>query len=164
MNGKQVAAGVRCAHHQPTEGACRTVRPASVVAGYAVTALVFLLLDGIWLSTMASRLYQPALGHLVAPQFALLPAAIFYPLYVAGVVYFALVPALQAGRARVALVRGAALGLLAYATYDLTNQSTLRDWPWLVTLVDLAWGAFVTSCAATVAAAVLLRRRVANSH
>lgn len=130
-----------------------------LLAGYGLTALVFLALDTAWLVTMADRLYRPALGHLMAPQFALAPAAAFYLLYVAGMVGFALVPALAAGRRRVALVRGAALGLLAYATYDLTNQATLRDWPWTVTLADLAWGTFATAVAPAAAAAWMLRRR-----
>ena len=128
-------------------------------AAYGLTALVFLALDAVWLSTMAERLYRPALGHLMAPQFALAPAALFYPLYIAGIVFFALAPALAAGRARIALGRGAALGLLAYATYDFTNQATLRDWPWAVTLADLAWGTFATGGASLVAALVLLRLR-----
>jgi uncharacterized membrane protein len=79
-------------------------------------------------------------------DFSIGPAVLFYLLYVAGLVYFVMLPA---SRSRDALLRGALFGLIAYATYDLTNQATLRDWPWQVTLVDLVWGAFVTgtSCA-----------------
>ena len=129
-----------------------------LATAYGLAALVFLALDAAWLTTMADRLYRPALGHLLAPQFAPSPAVLFYALYVAGIVGFAIAPALSAGRARVALARGAAFGLLAYATYDLTNQATLRDWPWAVTLADLAWGTFVTATAAGVAARLLLRK------
>lgn len=121
---------------------------------YAVAATVFLAMDAVWLSLMASRLYRPAIGHLMAEQPALAPAALFYLLYVAGIVFFAVAPALEGRRGWLsALGAGALLGLLAYATYDLTNQATLRDWPWHVTAVDLVWGALVTGCAAAVAAA-----------
>lgn len=129
-----------------------------ILAAYGLTALVFLSLDAIWLTTMAERLYRPAIGHLMAPGFAATPAVLFYALYIAGIVFFALAPALAAGRARIALARGAALGLLAYGAYDLTNQATLRDWPWMLTFADLAWGAFATGAASFVAALVLLRR------
>lgn len=137
------------------------MKPKRLAAAYGLTALVFLALDAAWLTTMADRLYRPALGHLLAPQFAPVPAVLFYALYVAGIVGFAIVPALAAGRARIAVARGAAFGLLAYATYDLTNQATLRDWPWAVTLADLAWGTFVTATAAGVTARLLLRKALA---
>lgn len=121
---------------------------------YALAAAVFLVLDAIWLSLMASRLYRPAIGHLMAEQVSLPPAVLFYLLYVAGIVVFAVLPALGARRpVLAALGLGALLGLLAYATYDLTNQATLKQWPWYVTVVDLAWGAFVTGSAAAAAAA-----------
>lgn len=120
---------------------------------YAITACVFLALDAVWLTLMAERLYRPAIGHLMAERFALAPALLFYVLYVAGIVLFAVAPALQARRGVLhALMLGALLGLLAYATYDLTNQATLQRWPWRVTLLDLAWGTSVTALAAAAAA------------
>jgi len=118
---------------------------------YAVTLAVFLALDALWLLTMYDRLYRPAIGHLLREGFALAPAAAFYALYILGVVVFAVLPGLAAGRAAAAMARGALFGLIAYATYDLTNQATLRDWPWAVTLIDLAWGAFASALAAGVA-------------
>ena len=130
-----------------------------ILAAYGLTAVVFLALDAVWLATMADRLYRPAIGHLMASQFALAPAALFYPLYIAGIVFFAMAPALAQGSARSAMGRGAALGLVAYAAYDLTNQATLRDWPWALTLVDLAWGAIATAVAGGVSTWLLLRRR-----
>jgi uncharacterized membrane protein len=113
---------------------------------FALVLLVFLAIDAIWLSIAGQRLYRPAIGHLMREDFSIGPAVLFYLLYVAGLVYFVMLPA---SRSRDALLRGALFGLIAYATYDLTNQATLRDWPWQVTLVDLVWGAFVTgtSCA-----------------
>ncbi|MEJ5989758.1 DUF2177 family protein [Ramlibacter sp. PS3R-8] len=125
-------------------------------AAYAVTALAFLGLDAVWLTSMADRLYRPALGSLMADKFALGPAAAFYFVYVAGIVGFAVAPAVASGSATGALLRGLALGFVAYATYDLTNQATLRGWPWSVTLADLAWGTVATGLAAWAAAAVVL--------
>lgn len=116
---------------------------------YAVTAVVFLALDGVWLTTMADRLYRPAIGHLMSGSFRMAPAVVFYALYVVGVLVFAVMPAFATGQWTTALGRGALLGLVAYAAYDLTNQATLRDWPLHLTLADLAWGTFVTAAGAT---------------
>ncbi|MDQ6638725.1 MAG: DUF2177 family protein [Pseudomonadota bacterium] len=121
-----------------------------LLIAYPVTAAVFLALDAIWLTTLAGRLYRPALGHLMLDRFEVLPAMAFYVVYIAGVIVFAVVPGLASRRWATALGRGALLGLVAYATYDLTNQATLRDWPWRVTLADLCWGTFVTGVAAAV--------------
>ena len=118
---------------------------------YATTLIVFLALDAVWLTTMAERLYRPAIGHLMLDDFKLLPAFAFYLVYVVGIVVFAVMPGLACGRTGSALARGALFGLVAYATYDLTNQATLRDWSWTVTLADLCWGTFVTAAAATAA-------------
>lgn len=126
-----------------------------IAIAYVATALAFLALDAVWLSTMAERLYRPAIGHLMAERFAVAPAALFYVIYIGGIVFFAIAPALEARRPVVsALGHGALLGLLAYATFDLTSQAVLKDWPWHVTLADLAWGAFVTAMAAAAGAAV----------
>jgi uncharacterized membrane protein len=119
-----------------------------VLIAYPATALVFLALDAVWLTTMADRLYRPALGRLMLDRFELVPAAAFYLLYLVGVVFFAVAPGLESRRWTTALGHGALLGLVAYATYDLTNQATLRDWPWRVTIADLCWGTFVTGVAA----------------
>ena len=99
---------------------------------------------------MADRLYRPALGHWMQEPFAVGPALAFYAIYFVGVVVFAVAPALAGRRWRVAFGLGALLGLVAYATYDLTNQATLKDWPWHVTLADLVWGTMVTAVSAAV--------------
>jgi uncharacterized membrane protein len=105
------------------------------------------VLDAIWLTTMGPRLYRPALGELLAPQPNMRAAVAFYLIYVAGIVFLAVIPALREASAIRAVTSGAALGLIAYATYDLTNQATLRVWPVHVTLIDMAWGAFLTAAA-----------------
>lgn len=120
----------------------------AVLAAFALTAVAFLALDAIWLTAMASRLYRPAIGHLMRADFDVVAASAFYVVYLSAVVGFVV---RQAGSPRGAAVRGALFGFAAYATYDLTNQATLRDWPWLVTAADLAWGAFATASAAAFA-------------
>lgn len=123
-----------------------------IAIAYAVAALVFLALDVVWLTTMSSRLYRPTIGHLMADGFAFAPAVLFYAIYVGGIVYFAVVPAMAERKVTDALVRGAMLGFVAYATYDLTNQATLKGWPWSITLADIAWGTFVTASASAAGA------------
>ncbi|SON55638.1 putative membrane protein [Hartmannibacter diazotrophicus] len=117
---------------------------------FVATALAFLGLDAIWLSVMASRLYRPKLGSMLADTFNLPAAAVFYVLYIFGLTFFVLTPALASGRWQTAALYGALFGLVAYGTYDLTNQATLKDWPVLITIVDLCWGMFVTSAACIV--------------
>jgi uncharacterized membrane protein len=131
--------------------------PRPLVAAYLLALACFLALDACWLSVMGPRLYQPALGALMAPQVDWWAAALFYPLYIGALVFFAIVPALDAARPGMALARGALFGLAAYATYDLTNQATLRDWPWAVTLADLAWGTVASGSAAFAATRLAVR-------
>ncbi|HWA60387.1 MAG TPA: DUF2177 family protein [Caulobacteraceae bacterium] len=120
-----------------------------IVVAYAGAALAFGALDGVWLSATGGALYRPALGPLLADQPRLAPAALFYLIYFAGLCGFAVAPALRSDRWTHAARRGAGLGLVAYATYDLTNQATLSTWPAWLTAVDLAWGAFASACGAT---------------
>lgn len=112
-------------------------------AGYAVFLVAFGICDAIWLTTMASRLYRPALGDWLIDPPRYLPAMLFYFGFPLAVLYFATMPALREGSASSALVNGALIGLLAYATYDLTNYATLRAWTLTITLADLAYGTIV---------------------
>ena len=122
---------------------------------YLATAVVFLGLDFLWLSVMGPALYRPVLGESVLEKFNLIPALFFYVIYVAGIVVFAVSPALDNGRWTTALLYGALLGFFCYATYDLTNQATLKQWSTLLTVVDMAWGTLVTAAAATVASLLI---------
>lgn len=128
---------------------------------YTSAAAMMLALDFVWLSTMAARLYRPELGDLLADDFRAGPALAFYVFYIFGVVRFAALPALREGGWRKALLNGALLGLVAYGTYDLTNQATLRRWPFVVTAFDLLWGAFLTGASAL--AAFLAAKRITPS-
>ncbi|HWW11651.1 MAG TPA: DUF2177 family protein [Brevundimonas sp.] len=114
---------------------------------YLGAGVVMAILDAIWLTTVGPRLYRPAIGELLAPNPNLRVAVVFYLIYVAGIVFLAVMPALRDGSPLRALTSGAVLGLVAYATYDLTNQATLRVWPTHVTLIDMGWGAVLTAAA-----------------
>ena len=115
---------------------------------YFATGLVLLVLDAVWLLSMNRLLYRALLGPILLDTAKLAPAALFYLLYVFGVVFFAVAPALSSGRWTTALVHGALLGLVAYATYDLTNQATLKGWSGVVSLADMCWGAILSATAA----------------
>ena len=117
--------------------------------GFAASGLAFLGLDAVWLNYAAPRLYRPLLGDILREGFSLPPAIAFYLIYITGVLIFAVAPALEGGRWTGAALRGAMLGFLCYATYDLTNQATLRTWSTTITVLDLAWGTFLTAVAAT---------------
>ncbi|HEY2069889.1 MAG TPA: DUF2177 family protein [Rhizomicrobium sp.] len=117
---------------------------------YIAALVTMLCLDGIWLSQSFAAIYQPVLGPLQAEKTNWPAAAVFYLLYPAGVLLFATFPALRGAGWTAALLNGAALGLFAYATYDLTNYATLRGWTLRITLADIAWGIVITAGAATV--------------
>lgn len=106
------------------------------------------VLDAIWLTQVGPRLYRPAIGELLADKPDMRAAVAFYLIYVCGIVVIAVSPALRDGSVMRATMMGAALGFVAYATYDLTNQATLRVWPLHVTLIDVAWGTLLTAVAA----------------
>ena len=104
----------------------------------------FLLIDGIWLTVVAKNFYAKNLGYLMSKTPNLAAAGIFYLIYIITLVVLVISPALQKGSLLTAVLTGALFGLCAYATYDLTNLATIKDWPLLVTVVDLIWGAFVS--------------------
>jgi uncharacterized membrane protein len=120
----------------------------SYFAAYAGAMLVFLGLDAIWLTIMSNRLYRQVLGDMLAEKLNVTAAIAFYLVYGLGIVILAIAPALREASGLRAALNGAALGLVAYATYDLTNQATLRIWSTRLTLVDIVWGAALTAVAA----------------
>ncbi len=125
----------------------------AIAAGFVTAALVFLACDAVWLTFAGARLYQPDIGAMLAGRPRLGAAAAFYAIYLAGMTFFCIMPALAGGGVRAALFRGAAFGFVAYATYDLTNQATLMIWTTRVTVFDLMWGAAVTAAASACGAA-----------
>ncbi len=118
------------------------------LAAFGTSAIVMLALDAVWLTVMGDRLYRPVLGDWMRESFLLPPAVAFYVLFLSGVTYLATVPALQQGSWQRAAINGAVFGLVAYATYDLTNQATLTRWSMTITLVDMTWGTFLATTAA----------------
>ena len=117
--------------------------------GFVGAAVVFSCLDAVWLTLTGTRVYRPVLGSIMVENFRLAPAIAFYMVYLAGLTFFAIAPGIEKGSFLTSTLRGAALGFVAYATYDLTNQATLIVWSLKITLLDLAWGTFVTAAGAT---------------
>lgn len=115
---------------------------------WVVTAVVFAAIDLSWLAVMSSRLYKPAIGELMSGRVEPVAAVLFYLLFISGLVFFAVWPAVRAGDYARALLNGAILGVVVYGSYDLTNQATLRLWSWKITIADMVWGGFASSVAA----------------
>ena len=101
---------------------------------------VFFVIDMIWLVFVAKKFYQQQIGFLMKPDINWIAAIIFYLLFIGGLVIFVISPAVKLQSWVHALIYGALFGLITYATYDLTNLATIKDWPLLVTVVDLIWG------------------------
>ncbi|MEI2383555.1 DUF2177 family protein [Breoghania sp. JC706] len=120
------------------------------VIAYIATAVVFLGVDFLWLSRIAKSFYYGRLGDILLETPRMGAAVAFYAAYVVGIVLFAIAPALRADSAGTAFLYGALFGLFAYGTYDMTNYATLRHWSLTVSLVDMAWGAFLTGLSALI--------------
>ena len=119
------------------------------VAAYVAAGVVMISLDAVWLTATNRILYQPALHDLLTSSFRPGPAVAFYGVYLVGVVVLAIMPALASGGWRRAALSGGVLGVVAYGTYDLTNQATLVTWSTSLTVIDMTWGAILTAaCAA----------------
>jgi uncharacterized membrane protein len=125
------------------------------LVAWAVTFVVLLVIDMIWLGVIAKGMYQEAMGELMSPNPRLAFAAVFYLAYPIGLLVFAIVPGLeQQGVLRAALL-GGLFGLFCYATYDLTNLAVIRNWPLALSFIDIAWGTLVSGVAAAAGAAAL---------
>lgn len=129
------------------------------VAGWAVTAAAFGVLDGVWLGVIAQGTYASAFGSLLADPMNGLAAAAFYVIYTLGITHFATAPGLRGRSIRTAALQGAALGVVAYAAFDLTNLAVIEGYPAVIVPIDMAWGALATSLSAAAATAVLRTRR-----
>lgn len=121
------------------------------IIAYIAALVVMGLLDGLWFSVAVKRIYRPAIGHLMVEKPNIPAALAFYLIYPIGVVYFAVLPVLAQGLIGQALVHGAILGFVAYATYDLTSLAIMRGWPARVSFIDLAWGTALTAVTSAVA-------------
>ena len=121
---------------------------------YGATMLVFFAIDFVWLGVVAKDFYRERLGALMLEQVNLPVAAVFYLIYIVGIVVFAVSPALQAGSWKTALMLGGLFGFIAYGTYDVTNLATLRGWPVSVVIVDMTWGTVLTGVSAALGYAI----------
>ncbi len=127
------------------------------VVGYAAALVVFLAADMVWLGTMVGRIYRPALGDILAATVNFPPALVFYLLYPVGLMIFAILPGLKSGSITTAAAYGALFGFFTYATYNLTNFATLRNWTLQVTVIDIAWGTLLGAITGAVASYVAIK-------
>lgn len=115
---------------------------------YLITLVVFLAIDMVWLLVIAKNTYSKYLGYLMTPNVNVGAAFLFYLIFVAGILYFVINPAMAKESWQFALLAGMFFGLITYSTYDLTNQATIKDWPVFITIIDLIWGTFLSGSTA----------------
>jgi uncharacterized membrane protein len=112
---------------------------------YGIAFLSLIGIDSLWLTKIAPKLYKDNIGHLMAEKPNLFAAGLFYIIYIAGAVYFVIYPAFTDRSVSQALFRGAVLGLVSYATFDLTGQAVFKNWPTKITVIDMLWGTVLTA-------------------
>jgi uncharacterized membrane protein len=117
---------------------------------YIVAFIVFLVIDMLWLGLIAKSLYREHLGFLMKENVNWIAAIIFYLVFIVGIVTFVVLPALKTDSWQHALFLGALFGLVTYSTYDLTNLATLKEWPVLITVIDLIWGTFLAAAVSVI--------------
>ena len=123
---------------------------------YFLTLIILTSLDTVWLTLTAQPLYRTYIGHLMGPTFVMWPALLFYPMYAASLLIFVIGPSIQyAYPLTQTLLLGGLLGLTAYGAYDLTNQATLKDWPLIITIIDMLWGMLVSAIVCVSATAII---------
>ena len=127
------------------------------IIAYLAAALAFGVLDFFWLRWAADNLYRPVIGSIMAEDFRMGAAAAFYLIYIAGMVWFAVRPGVEAGNVGTAMLNGALLGALCYATFDLTSQAVLKVWATHISIADIAWGTFATAMAAGLSCWAMLK-------
>jgi uncharacterized membrane protein len=120
----------------------------SLLVSYAASLVVFLSIDILWIKTVMQPLFERNLGELLLETPRMGPAGAFYALYVAGIIYLAVLPAAAADSLRTAAVNGAVVGFLAYGTYEITNLATLKGWSYEMVAIDVSWGVFLTTLTA----------------
>ena len=127
------------------------------IVAYIAAAVAFGALDAVWLRWAADNLYRPVIGSIMAEDFRMGAAAAFYLIYIAGMVWVAVKPGVTSGSVSTAMLNGALLGGLCYATFDLTSQAVMKVWATHISLADIAWGTFATAVAAGVSTWVTLK-------
>ncbi|MGB4659404.1 MAG: DUF2177 family protein [Mobilitalea sp.] len=128
-----------------------------IIKTYLIALAVFFLIDIVWLVVVARKLYQKELGYIMSEKPNWIVAALFYLIFIAGLVFFVINPALEKNSWTYALFVGMLFGLITYSTYDLTNLATLKDWPIKITIIDLIWGTSLGGLVSTVTFFILKR-------
>lgn len=124
----------------------------TIIIAYVIAIVITPAIDAVWLSTMSQRFYGVYIGHLMSASPKILPIVLFYLIYALSLTALVTVPAIHGGFSLPhVFLMGALLGVAAYGAYDFTNHATLRDWPTIVTVVDLLWGTTLTGIVATIA-------------
>ncbi len=118
------------------------------IALFLTSTVIFFAIDMLWLGFVAKNFYREKLSFIFTGEVNWPAALIFYLIYIVGILYFAILPALNTGNWNLALLNGALLGFLCYATYDLTNMATIKQWPLIVVVVDIIWGTVLTGSVA----------------
>lgn len=124
---------------------------------YGIVLVVFFAIDMVWLGVIAKNLYAKYLGYLMAPQVNWIAAVLFYLLFILGLLVFVIEPALIQQDLLKLILSAALFGLVTYATYDLTNLATIKDWPMVITLIDLTWGMSLSVIVSTLSYLILIR-------
>jgi len=127
------------------------------IIAYVAAAIAFGVLDSFWLRWAGPNLYRPVIGEILVDSFRMGPALAFYFIYIGGMVYFGIRPGIESGNVLMALLNGAILGLVCYATFDLTSQAVMKVWATHISIADILWGTFATGTASAVAAWVTLK-------
>lgn len=121
-----------------------------IIKQYLIALVVFFVIDIIWLGFISKDLYRKNLGHLMRSSTNWPAAIIFYSFYIAGLIFFVVNPALEKNSIIYALLSGALFGFITYATYDITNLATLKDWPLKITIIDIIWGTALNGLTASI--------------
>jgi uncharacterized membrane protein len=120
------------------------------------------MVDSAWLLVIAPKFYRDNIGFMMAEPPNLYAAGLFYLIFIFGLVYFVINPGMAEKRIRDVAIKGGIFGLVTYATFDLTNQSVLKGWPWIVTIIDLVWGTFI--CTAVSTLSVFSLKKISGSN
>ena len=123
---------------------------------FIISGVIFLILDICWLFFANKKIYKSNIGNLMG-DFKIIPAIIFYIIYLGALTFFVLMPGLEKNSITYVLLSGALLGLVCYSTYDLTNLASIKDWSLMVTIIDIIWGTFVSSLSASLSFLVITK-------
>lgn len=124
---------------------------------FLITTFIFFSIDIFWLGVVAKKLYRHYIGHLMADSVFVSAAIVFYTVYIIGLLHFVIHPALSKGSLKYALLTGMFFGFITYATYDLTNLATLKEWPIKIVLIDMAWGTLLAGTVSSLSYMILNR-------